>query len=102
LQVRDERKGVFKMTTKEETPPKIEVIKKKARPAPEPGAHEHHKRRKHGYRGYPNKPAVGGDIHAGTGFGGVGSTAGAGASGSGLITEKTRESVEELAEEEEE
>ncbi len=69
---------------------------------PEPaGDHEHEKHRKHGYRGYPNNPEIGGDIHAGTGFGGVGSTAGSSSSGSGILSEKTRESVEELGEEDE-
>jgi hypothetical protein len=62
---------------------------------------EHHKPRKHGYRGYPNNPGIGGDVHAGTGFAGVGSTD-RGAGGSSIISEKTRESVEELGEEEEE
>ena len=36
---------------------------------------EHRKSRKHGYRGYPNNPSVGGNVHIGTGFGGAGSTA---------------------------
>ncbi len=68
---------------------------------PEP-AGEHEKHRKHGYRGYPNNPSIGGDIHAGTGFGGVGSTTAPGSSGAGILTEKTRESVEELGEDDEE
>ena len=90
------------MTPKDETPPKIEVIKKKATSNQEPaGEHAHAKRRKHGYRGYPNKPEIGGAIHSGSGFAGVGSTSGAGASGSGILTEKTREGIEELEEEEE-
>ena len=72
-------------------------------PKPEPDTEEpeHHKSRKHGYRGYPNNPDVGGNVHAGTGFGGVGSTE-RGGGGSGVISEKTRESVEELGEEDEE
>ena len=71
---------------------------KPRKPEPEPtGDHKH---RKHGYRGYPNNPDIGGDIHIGTGFAGVGSTGTAGASGSSLITDKTRESVDELGEEE--
>lgn len=91
------------MTPKDETPPKIEVIKKKAKSTEEPaGVHEHGKRRKHGYRGYPNNPEIGGAIHTGSGFAGVGPTGGAGGSGSGILTEKTRESIEELKEEEEE
>ena len=57
---------------------------------------EPRKSRKHGYRGYPNKPDIGGNIHTGTGFAGVGPTGGAGTSGSSLISDKTRESVEEL------
>lgn len=89
------------MTTKDDAPPKIEIIKKKPKAAPEPGVHEHDRHRKHGYRGYPNNPSVGGDIHTGTGFAGVGPT-GADSPGSGIITEKTRESIEELGEEEEE
>ena len=84
--------------TPKDMPPKKDVARK---PAPEPaGVQEHHKHRKHGYRGYPNNPSLGGDIHTGTGFAGVGSTGGS-SSGSGLITEKTRESIEELGEEEE-
>lgn len=71
------------------------------KPDPEPEEPEHHKSRKHGYRGYPNNPDAGGDVHAGTGFAGVGSTE-RGTRGSSLIGEKTRESVEELGEEEEE
>jgi hypothetical protein len=61
------------------------------------------KRRKHGYRGYPNTPS-GGGVHTGTGFGGAGSlsgTGGAGIADSGIITERTREDVEEKEEEEE-
>ena len=71
----------------------------KAREA-EPKPTGEHKHRKHGYRGYPNNPAIGGDIHIGTGFAGVGSTGTAGSSGSSLITDKTREAVDELEEEE--
>ena len=59
---------------------------------------EPHKSRKHGYRGYPNNPDIGGDIHVGTGFAGVGPAGSTASSGSGLIGEKTRESVEELGE----
>ena len=89
------------MTPKNDAPPDIEVIKKKTKPAPEPGVHEHDKHRKHGYRGYPNTPEVGGGIHVPTGFAGVGAPGDAGSSESGIISEKTRESVEELEEEEE-
>ena len=78
-------------------PPEDEFLK----PDPEPGEPEHRKSRKHGYRGYPNDPGVGGNVHAGTGFGGVGSTE-RGGGGSSVISEKTRESVEELGEEDEE
>ena len=77
-----------------EKPPEDKFLK----PDPEP---EPRKSRRHGYRGYPNNPDVGGDVHAGTGFAGVGSTE-RGSGGSSIIGEKTRESVEELGEEEEE
>ena len=59
------------------------------------------KRRRHGYRGYPNNRS-GGDVHSGTGFGGAGSLSGGGGSGisdSGIITERTREDVESEDEE---
>ena len=59
------------------------------------------KRRRHGYRGYPNSRS-GGDVHTGSGFGGAGSlsgTGGAGISESGIITERTREDVEETEKE---
>ena len=72
---------------------------KSLKPEPEPEELEHHKSRKHGYRGYPNNPDIGGDVHAGTGFAGVGSTERGPGGGSGVISEKTRESVEELGEE---
>ncbi len=59
------------------------------------------KRRKHGYRGYPNN-RPGGEVHSGTGFGGAGSLAGSGASrsDSGILTERTRKDVEKTEEEE--
>lgn len=63
---------------------------------------EPRKPRKHGYRGYPNNPEIGGSVHAGTGFAGVGSTDRSEGGSSGLFTEKTQESVEEIKEEEEE
>jgi hypothetical protein len=60
------------------------------------GVHRHDEHRRHGYRGYPNNPDVGGAIHHGTGLGGVGSTEGSGTGTSGSVfTDKTREDVEE-------
>jgi hypothetical protein len=60
------------------------------------------KRRRHGYRGYPNnRPA--GNVHSGSGFGGAGSLSGSGGSGtsdSGIITERTQKDVEESEDEE--
>jgi hypothetical protein len=82
--------------------PKDTPEDKTRKPDSEPEEPEHHKPRKHGYRGYPNNPNVGGDVHAGTGFAGVGSTDRGTGGKSGVISEKTRESVEELGEEEEE
>jgi len=64
---------------------------------------EPHKHRKHGYRGYPNNPDIGGDVHTGSGFGGVGpGGAGTPSRESSFFTDKTQESVEELGDEEEE
>lgn len=82
-----------------DTPPE----EKKPASGSEPDEPEHRKPRRHGYRGYPNNPDIGGAVHAGTGLGGVGSTErGSGAPReSSIISEKTRESVEELGEEEE-
>jgi hypothetical protein len=86
----------------DDTEPQIEVIKKKTDPDPDPaGVHKHDKRRRHGYRGYPNNPEIGGNIHAGTGFAGVGSTSGGVPEKAGIIGEKTQESVEEAVEAEE-
>ena len=48
------------------------------------------RRRRHGYRGYPNKSSSGGDIHWGSGFSGIGSMTGPRGS-SGILTERTRE-----------
>jgi hypothetical protein len=63
---------------------------------------EPRKPRKHGYRGYPNNPAIGGEVHTGTGFAGVGPGGSSSTSReSGLFTDKTQESVEEIKEEEE-
>jgi hypothetical protein len=67
--------------------------------APSDAEPEQEKHRRHGYRGYPNNPDIGGSIHAGSGFGGVGSTVEPG-KGQGILTEKTRESIEELGDEE--
>ena len=53
------------------------------------------KRRKHGYRGYPNSPGAG-DVHAGSGFGGAGSVSRSGNPvDSKIISERTREDVGE-------
>ena len=66
------------------------------------GVHRHDEHRRHGYRGYPNNPDVGGAIHHGTGLGGVGSTEATGTGGSGSVfTDKTAEDVEELGEDDE-
>jgi hypothetical protein len=62
---------------------------------------EPRKPRKHGYRGYPNNPEIGGDVHSGTGFAGVGSTDRSVGGSSDIFTEKTQESVEEIKEDEE-
>ena len=52
-------------------------------------------RRKRGYRGYPNNPGSGGDVHSGTGFGGAGSV---GRTSNPVdrkvISDRTREDVE--------
>jgi hypothetical protein len=87
--------------TPKDSPPEDKATKKE----PETDAaveQEPHKSRRHGYRGYPNNPDIGGSVHFGTGFAGVGPTGGAGSSEEGLISEKTRESVDELGQEEEE
>ena len=63
---------------------------------------EPRKRRRHGYRGYPNNPSGGGDIHWGSGFAGTGSTGGSGGATlptSGVLTERTREDVKKLEDE---
>jgi hypothetical protein len=67
----------------------------KADPEPETGEHKH---RKHGYRGYPNNPNIGGGVHIGSGFAGVGPSGNDLPARSSMLTEKTRESVEELGE----
>jgi hypothetical protein len=88
------------MTTKDPTSEQDKAKNTESKPEPE-AVHKHNKRRKHGYRGYPNNPSIGGDVHMGTGFAGVGPTGGAGSSGSSILTDKTRESVDEGDEEEE-
>jgi hypothetical protein len=61
---------------------------------------EHHKHRRHGYRGYPNNPSIGGEVHTGSGFAGVGSTAGDAAGvDRGIVSDKTREAIEEIEDE---
>ena len=87
------------MTPKDEAPDQ-DITKKIDTKTQTPGAQKH-KHRKHGYRGYPNNPKIGGDIHVGTGFAGVGPVSGASSSGSDILGDKTRKSVEELGEEEE-
>jgi hypothetical protein len=59
---------------------------------------EPRRRRRHGYRGYPNN-AKGGEIHWGSGFAGIGSMGGS-AEGSGLLTERTREDAARGSEDE--
>lgn len=61
------------------------------------------KRRKHGYRGYPNNPGGGGTIHWGSGFAGIGALNASGAGGltsSGVLTERTRMDVTRLKDDE--
>jgi hypothetical protein len=82
--------------TPKNTPPSEDGANKTE---PEPAGE--HKRRRHGYRGYPNNPDIGGDIHIGTGFAGVGPGGNELPARSSLLSEKTRESVAELGEEEE-
>jgi hypothetical protein len=60
------------------------------------------KRRKRGYRGYPN-PKPGGAVHTGSGFGGAGALGGTGGGAlpeSGILTERTKEDVEKVEEKE--
>jgi hypothetical protein len=91
--LKEDAKGVSAMDPKDTRPTELDDT------APSDAEPEHEKHRRHGYRGYPNNPNIGGDIHTGSGFAGVGSTAEAG-SGQGILTEKTRESIEELGDEE--
>jgi hypothetical protein len=88
------------MTPKDEDPNQ-DTAKKSESKTQIPGRPKHQKHRKHGYRGYPNKPEIGGDIHVGTGFAGAGPVGSAGSPGRGIVPKKTRESVEELEEEDE-
>ena len=76
--------------TKDTTPENENIGSNESEPE---GVHRHDAHRRHGYRGYPNNTDVGGAIHSGTGFGGAGT--------SGIFTEKTREDVEELGEDDE-
>jgi hypothetical protein len=89
------------MTPKDKAPDQ-DITKKIDTKTQTPPAQKQHKHRKHGYRGYPNNPKIGGDIHVGTGFAGVGPVSGASSSGSDILGNRTRKSVEELGEEEEE
>ena len=88
--------------TPKDLPPEKDFPSKTEPESKPAGVKEHQKRRKHGYRGYPNKPDRSGDIHGGTGFAGVGPIGSTSRSGSGIITDKTRESVEDLEDEEKE
>lgn len=56
------------------------------------------RRRKHGYRGYPNNPKSG-EIHWGSGFAGIGSISGPVGS-SGILTERTRNHAKRKTEDE--
>ena len=86
--------------TPKDPPPKDEEARKSESESATSGPRKRDKHRKHGYRGYPNKPEIGGDIHVGTGFSGAGPMGGTGPSGSRIVGEKTRESVEENEEDE--
>lgn len=60
------------------------------------------RRRKRGYRGYPNNPSAGGDVHWGSGFSGIGPAGASGSPGlpsSGIITERTREDASNVDDE---
>lgn len=69
---------------KHESSSKKDAVSKAPEPA-EPAL----KRRKHGYRGYPNN-AGSGDVHWGSGFAGVGSTSSP-SGGTGVLTERTKD-----------
>ena len=51
------------------------------------------RRRRHGYRGYPNNSAGAGAVHWGSGFSGVGSLRSASivSSATGVLTERTKQ-----------
>jgi hypothetical protein len=69
-------------------------------PQSQPEPRRKHRRR--GYRGYPNNPSTGGDIHWGKGFSGIGPAGTSGSSGlpsSGIITERTREDASKVDDE---
>jgi hypothetical protein len=53
------------------------------------------KRRRRGYRGYPNSPGAG-DVHTGSGFGGAGSLNRPGTpADAGVVSERTRDDVKD-------
>ena len=54
------------------------------------------RRRKHGYRGYPNTRSRGGGIHWGSGFSGAGALSGA-SGDDGILTERTRDDARRAA-----
>ena len=81
-----------------DSPPKEDEGKKTGSELETPGVPRRDKHRKRGYRGYPNKPEIGGDIHVGTGFAGAGPVGSVGSSGSSIVGGKTRDSVEESEE----
>ena len=63
-------------------------------PTRQSGPEPRRRRRKHGYRGYPNRPSAGGDIHWGSGFSGIGPAGASGSAGlpsAGVISERTRQ-----------
>ena len=84
--------------TEKEMPPKKEDDAGKQSESSAPAARGDHKHRRHGYRGYPNNPEVGGDIHVGTGFAGIGPVGGTSSSRPSILGDKTRKSVEDLEE----
>jgi len=88
---------------KKESPPNQDPAKTPEPKTEDEDRREHRTYRKHGYRGYPNNPDVGG-VHFGTGFAGVDPPGGIGVGlpKSGVLTERTREDVEDTAEEEKE
>src|SRR5262249_49271868 len=94
--------AIFEIRRKESAMEPDDETKSESEPE-DTATQEHRKPRRHGYRGYPNNPQIGGKVHSGSGFGGVGSTTPGGNLGeSSVVGEKTRASVEELGEDEEE